>query len=154
MLRDRSSRAARALAAALMLGAPILVYRAVYLIGAGHAARYVVWLQVLTWVELLLAVSISIVALVWLVSGARAWCGLTLRLTAAIILLHAFRVAIFVIGRIGPLIDVDLRPEERPLDPASWDWSHIWIAGGLTVASLLVLAGALIWHRRMRVIHK
>jgi len=148
MFHDPGSRAARTFAALLMLAAPILIYRAAFLIWTGVASRYVIWLNVLTWIELLLAVSIVGAALVWLVSGGRAWCALTLRLTAAIILLHAFRVAVFVIARVGPWIDFDVRPEERPVDPAGWDWFQIWFASAMAGLSLLVLFGVLIWRRR------
>ena len=138
-----SSLPARLLAAFLTLGAAFLAWRALFLIGAGFAAQYVLWLVVLTGLELVLALVIFGLSLAWLATGSARWAGRTLRLTAAIILLHAVRVAVFALGRIGPWPDLDLRPEHRPMPPEAWSLFDVWFASVMAGLSLLVLLGVL-----------
>lgn len=141
----RAGATSRAAAAFLTLGGAFLTYRAATLIGQGHAAQYVPWLEVLTYVELVLAAATTLAALGWLIRGA-AWVRPTLRLTAALVVLHAVRVAVFVLARTGPAVDFDIQSGYRPLPADAWTWAEVWIAGGLAALSLVVLV--VVWRRR------
>ena len=99
------------------LAAPVLVYRATFLIWTGHAARYVLWLRALTWVELALAAVIAGDGCLWLVSGARRLaCAGPCASRRRIIVLHAARVAVFA-RRGRPLDRFRCPSRHRPVDP-------------------------------------
>ena len=154
MFQDPANMRSRLLAGFLLIGGAFLFYRAAFLIWVGHAARYVFWLRGLTFVELALAAVIVATAAIWLAGGSAAWRRRTLQLTAALIVLHALRVAVFALARTGPWIDFDVRPEHRPVDPATWSWVEVWFASGMAGLSLIVLLAVLVWRSRTRAIHK
>ena len=137
----------RAIAAFLVGGGFFLTYRALTLIAEGQTAQYVTWLAALTYGEATLAAVTTLAALTWLVRGA-AWASATLRLTAALVVLHAARVATFVLARTGPAFDFDRKAEFRPLDPDTWTWAEVWFAGGFAALSLVVLVVVWRWRRQ------
>ena len=142
-----SPAASRAAAAFLGAGGAFLTYRAATLIAEGQTEQYVTWLAMLTYTELTLAAATTLAALAWLVRGS-AWLRVTLRLTAALVILHSARVGVFVLARTGPVVDFDRKAEFRPLDPDTWTWAEVWIAGGFAALSLVVLVVVWRWRRQ------
>lgn len=62
--------------------------------------------------------------------------------------LHAGRVLVFVLGRTGPWVDFDVRPEKRADHRERWTWGQVVFAG---VMSVFGVVGALaIWRARRR----
>jgi uncharacterized protein (TIGR03382 family) len=66
------------------------------------------------------------------------------RAVTAMILIHALRVLVFVLGRTGPWVDFDVRPEYA----TTWTWFDVWFAGVGAAISLIVLG--LVWQLRRR----
>ncbi|MGB5667705.1 MAG: hypothetical protein WBM53_12720 [Maribacter sp.] len=65
---------------------------------------------------------------------------------AAAAIVHAFRVLIFVVGRVGQWIDFDVRPEQRALQYTRWSCEGLYFAG--IMAILGVLGEIVIWMLR------
>jgi hypothetical protein len=63
-------------------------------------------------------------------------------------MLHALRVLIFVLGRTGPWVDFDVRPEQRSSHAARWTWDQVYFAATLSV--LGVVGVLVIWRLRRR----
>lgn len=130
----------------LIGGASILLYRTVALLSAGATKVLKRWVVGLTIAEMI--VDVTTIA-----QSARAWCTRhprhlrwALRAGAAATLLHAIRVAIFVLGRTGPWKDFDVRPEQRDDHGERWTWAQVVFAGVLS--ALGVVGVVLIWLAR------
>ncbi len=135
----------------LALGAGFLLYRTIWLTAHGYLEKYVWWVSVLLAAEMLVDLSCLVAAIHWWIrSGNISARRLTLRLTTAIVFLHALRVAIFVVGCIGPWIAWDVRPEYRAAHDAGWTWTGFWIASTGAAVSLLVVLVVWIIIRRKR----
>ena len=144
MTRDRQ----RLYAALLVLGACVLLGRAAAMMAQGLLMVLVPWVSVLLVLELALD-------LVWLVGSIRWWLTreeehgrMARRSAAAAILLHGARVLVFVLGRTGPWIDFDVRPEHRALHPGSASWFGVYFAA--VMAALGVLGVVLVWRHGRR----
>ena len=68
----------------------------------------------------MLDLSCLLSSIFWWIKNDKSKARLPLRLGAAAAILHALRVIIFVLGRVGPWIDFDVRPEHRALHDARW----------------------------------
>lgn len=136
----------RLFAGLLALGASILLFRTLNMIGQ-DALRFLVW-----WVGglLILEMLIDAVCLTfsirWFIRPARQ--GPVLRLAAAATILHAMRVLIFVLGRTGPWYDFDVIPDERAFHHLRWTWGQVWFAAVLSLLGVMVVLW--IWQRRKR----
>lgn len=131
-------------AAFLFLGACILLALSIHMVSEGALE------MLMPWVSLLLMFELAI-DLVWLFQAANWWISpdkqkikKTLNLAAAAIILHAIRVLVFVLGRIGPWIDFDRKPEYRPLQYSEWGW--LYFAGIMSV--LGVIGVIVVWRIR------
>jgi hypothetical protein len=62
------------------------------------------------------------------------------------------RVLIFVMGRVGPWIDFDVRPEHRALHSTRWTWFDVYFASALTVLGLIGVF--VIWTSRRRALKR
>lgn len=136
----------RTWAALLALGACILIFRTVAMMVGGAFGVLVGWVAALLVAEFLIDVATLVASLRWLRNGVHGHSHLALRLGAAAAILHAVRVAIFVLGRTGPWMNFDVRPEQRALHPERWNWGQVWFAAVLSV--LGVLGVLLIWWLR------
>jgi hypothetical protein len=103
---------------------------------------------VLLVLELILALTAVLASVHWWVAQTEASMRLALRIGAAVAILHAARVLIFVLGRTGPWIDFDVRPEQRALHPGRWTWGEVYFAG--VASALAVIAVIVIWLYRRR----
>jgi hypothetical protein len=136
----------------LALGAGFLIYRTIWLIAHGYLVKYTWWVAVLLVAEMLVDIAclFSIIRW-WIFSGSMTARRLALRMMVAVVILHALRVAIFVMGCVGPWIAWDLRPEYRVDHASGWTWTGFWIASTGAAASLLaVLAVWLVMRRKRR----
>ena len=102
----------------------------------------------LTYVEMLLDAGTAAGALRWWRSRSRRDAHLPLRTGAAAALLHAVRVLVFVLGRTGPWVDFDVRPEARADHDRRWTWTQVVVAGVLSVMG--VIGTGLVWNWRAR----
>ncbi len=135
----------------LALGAGFLFFRTIWLTAHGYTERYTWWVAFLLVVEMLVDLSCMIASIRWWIqSDSIAARRLTLRLTVAIVFLHAVRVAIFVVGCIGPWTAWDVRPEYRAERASTWTWTGFWIASIGAVTSLLVVLAVWFVMRRNR----
>ncbi len=90
----------RIFASLLALGAGFLLYRTITLISQGALDIFVIWVSILLIAELLLDLSCLLSSLRWWINNGRAKARVALRLGAAVTILHALRVQVFVIGRV------------------------------------------------------
>ncbi len=129
----------------LLGGAAVLVYRTVALLSG---ARTVLkgWVVGLTIVEMSVDVATIVGSARWWATRAPRDGRLALRFGAAATLLHAVRVLVFVLGRVGPWRDFDVRPERRADHRDRWTWGGVIFAG--TMAALGVLGVGIVWRIR------
>jgi hypothetical protein len=132
-------------AALLAAGAGFLLYRTIALL---RGARTILrpWVIALTCVEMVLDAATVAGALRWRRSRSPHHAHLPLRTGAAATLLHAVRVLVFVLGRTGPRVDIDVRPEARADHDRRWTWTQVVVAGVLSVVG--VIGTGLIWRWR------
>lgn len=138
----------RLYAALLVLGAGILLYRTIALLAGGAWSVLMPWVIALTFLEMAIDVTVIVAALRWGASSRGADASLALKAGAAAAILHAVRVLVFVLGRVGPWVDFDVRPAERALHATRWTWGEVWFAGVLSV--LGVVGVVVIWRLRRR----
>jgi hypothetical protein len=128
----------RVYAALLALGACVLLFRTVTMLAAEGAVGVLMpWVFGLLVAELLLDATTLLGSVRWWLSGAEACDRLPLRTGAAAAILHAVRVLIFVLGRTGPWINFDVRPEQRALHAERWSWGRVYFAAVLSVLGVL-----------------
>jgi len=127
----------------LALGAGILLFRTIMMLAQGRLNLLIWWVSALLILEFLVDLGCLTTALVWGVRNDATYRGLPLALGAAAALLHAFRVLIYVIGRVGPWIDFDIQADQRPLDDGLWNWGWLYFAAIMSV--LGVIGVIVIW---------
>ncbi|UCF71160.1 MAG: hypothetical protein JSW49_02460 [candidate division WOR-3 bacterium] len=138
----------RLYASLLILGACILLIRTILMVFGGSLDVLVLWVSVLLFLEMLIDSGWLLSSVRWLVSGDGNRARNALRLAAAAIVLHSVRVLIFVLGRVGPWVDFDVRPEQRMLHYTRWSWSGVYFAAIMSV--LGVLGVIVVWRLRRR----
>jgi hypothetical protein len=138
----------RLYASFLILGACILLFRTIMLVAGGSLSVLVLWVSFLLILEMLIDTGWLVSATAWLISGEKAKASITLKLAAAAIILHAIRVLIFVMGRVGPWVNFDVRPEQRLLHYNRWTWFGVYFAAIMSV--LGVLGVVVVWRLRRR----
>ena len=138
-------------AALIILGASILLYRTISMLVFEDALELLMlWVIVLLFLEMAIDVACIATAIPWWVSDDRNKASLPLRFGAAAALFHAFRVLIYVLGRTGPWVDFDLRPEHRGIEPDQWTWISVYFAATLSV--LGIIGVIVIWRLRRRAV--
>jgi len=137
----------RIYAGLLIIGAGILLFRTLRMIFVENAFEILVlWVFLLLIIELLVDISCILSSLRWLISGDPIKASLPLRFGAAATILHAVRVLIYVLGRTGPWVNFDVRPEY--LSSYTFNWFWVWFAGILSV--LGIIGVIVIWMLRRR----
>ena len=138
----------RLFASLLASGASILLFHTIMMLSQGALGVLVFWVSALLIMELLLDAACLLSSMRWWIGNDKNYADIPLRLGAAAAILHAVRVLVFVLGRIGPWIDFDVRPVQRALHPTRWNWGELYFAA---VMSVLGLIGVLvIWTFRRR----
>jgi hypothetical protein len=138
----------RLYASLLILGACILLFRTITMLAQGALDVLVLWVSVLLIAELLIDAGCLISSIKWWITQDKANDRIPLRFGAAAALLHAVRVLIFVLGRVGPWVNFDVRPEQRALHSARWSWGGVYFAAIMSV--LGVIGVFIIWTLRRR----
>jgi hypothetical protein len=129
----------------LAFGACILIFRTVSMMKNGALAILVPWVGGLTVLEFLVDVSVLVTSLRWAARLSSQYSLYPLRLGACTTFLHAFRVAIFVLGRIpGPWEDFDVRVHQRESHSERWKLWHVYFAATLSVLSVAVVIALLL----------
>jgi len=114
----------------------------------GSLEILVPWVSFLLIAELLIDLGCATFSIAWWVHNDASKDTIPLRLGAAAALLHAFRVLIFVIGRLGPWINFDVRPEHQALHYTRWNMGEVYFAGIMSI--LGVIGVIIIWQLRRR----
>lgn len=140
----------RTYATLLSAGAGLLLYRTVAMISAGAMNTLVPWVGALLVVELITDAITLVVCLTWAATGKHEHIRTVIRATTTVIVLHAIRVAIFVLGRTGPWVDFDVRPEARATHATRWSWGEVYFAGTMAGISVVLLGVFWLYWRRRR----
>ena len=138
----------RVYAGLLFLGACILLFRTITMVIQGSLDILVFWVSVLLMAELLLDLCCAVFSIIWWITNNAGRERIPLRLGAAAALLHALRVLIFVIGRLGPWINFDVKPEHHALHYTRWNMGGLYFAAIMSI--LGVVGVVVIWQYRRR----
>lgn len=144
MNRFDTSTMNRVYASMLALGAGVLLYRTIHMIVHEALVFLVAWVAGLLVLEMIIDLLCILFMAAWFIEPGR--CRLALRFATVATLLHAFRVLIFTLGRTGPWLDFDVKPEYRALHPGRWNWNQVYFASIMSFLGLLVVV--LIWRYR------
>lgn len=138
------------LAVLLAAGAAFMLWRTLDLISGRSLVVYVWWAAGLLLLEAAIDLVTFVAAARWFVTSRPNHRRTVLRAAAAVVSVHALRVAVFVLGRTGPWIDFDIRPEERAEYATGWTWTGVAVAGSMAALSVLILFAACYRVRRNR----
>ena len=116
------------------------------MLSQGALAFLMPWVSALLLVEMTLDTGALGSTLHWWRTGTVRAERRTLTVAVAVTLVHAVRVFIFAMGRIGPWTDFDVRPTQRALHSARWSWGDVYLASGLSALS--IVAVVVIWWLR------
>jgi len=141
-MADKAKRQ-RIFASLLALGACILLYRTITMISQGALEILALWVSILLFVEMTIDFACLVTTIPWWISRDRTKAKFPLRLGAAAAIFHALRVLVFVLGRTGPWINFDVRPEHLAAHAETWSWAGVYFAG--TMAVLGVTGVIIIW---------
>ena len=132
----------------LFLGACILLFRTITMIVQGYLGVFVIWVSVLLMAEFLVDLGCAAFSVVWWISNDARKDKIPLRLGTAAAILHAIRVLIYVVGRIGSSNNFDIKPEYHSSSYAHWEIGWVYFA---SIMSILGLIGVvIIWQYRQR----
>lgn len=134
----------RIYASLFILGIGFLLFRTITMISQGDLSIMVPWVSLLLITELLIDSFCVCSSVIWWLFNNKSKSILALRSCAAAIIVHAIRVFIFVMGRIGPWIDFDVKPEHRALHYTRWSWEGVYLAAILSTLSIIGLL--VIWQ--------
>jgi len=132
----------------LIAGAGVLLARTIALLAGGARAVLKSWVVALTVIEMIVDIVTVLGAARWWRSRIPRHARLPLRVAAAATLLHAVRVLVFVLGRTGPWIDFDVRPEHRADHRERWRWAEVAFAG--VMSAFGVVGVVVVWRARRR----
>jgi hypothetical protein len=138
----------RIYASLLILGACILLFRTIVMVSQGYLAILIFWVSALLIAEMLVDAACLATSIRWWIADDKKYDSIPLRFGAAVAILHAIRVLVFILGRIGPWIDFDVRPVHRALHHTRWSPWQLYFAGILSV--LGVIGVIVIWTCRRR----
>lgn len=141
-------RRQRTYAFLLGLGACVLLFRTLAMLWGGALGVLMPWVSALLLLELLVDVAVLIWSVRWWLKASADFDSIPLRLGAVAAILHAFRVLIFALGRVEPLLNFDVRPEHWAEHGERWSWAQVYFASTLSV--LGVLGVPVIWWLRRR----
>ena len=126
----------------LILGASILLFRTVRLLTVENGWEVLAnWVIVLTFIEMAIDALCILFSFHWLLRNSKSSKSISLRLIASAVIFHAFRVLIYVLGRTGPWINFDVKPEYRSAHNVDMFWLYI----ATFLAVLGILGVIIIW---------
>lgn len=136
----------RLYASLVFLGAGFLFFRTIRMMTQGALIWMVPWVAALLLAESVLDAIILSGAVRWWMTQAEDHARFPLRTTAAAVFLHAGRVLVYALGRLGPWIDFDIRPEHRAISSSRGSISWVYFASIMSV--LGILGVIIIWRNR------
>ncbi|MDH5412757.1 MAG: hypothetical protein OEW87_01345 [Flavobacteriaceae bacterium] len=120
----------------LILGASILLFRTIRLLTIENGWNTLAdWVIALTFFEMAIDILCIIFSSHWLFRNANSSKSIALHLGAYAAFFHAFRVFIYVLGRTGPWINFDVKPEFRSTHNVNMFW--IYFAAILSILGIL-----------------
>jgi hypothetical protein len=135
----------------LILGASILVFRTIRLLTVENGwVTLAGWVVVLTFIEMAIDTLCIIYSFHWLYGNSKKSKSIALQLGATAAIFHAFRVLIYVLGRVGPWINFDRKPEYRSL----YDVDLFWVYFAAILSVLGIIAVITIWIMTKRSVLK
>jgi len=149
-MRRVKDRRQRLYAGLLMFGAGILIFRSLRMVTVEQAFDILVdWVYVLLIMEFMIDVACFMASLRWFTLSKWKYASTALKLGAWAAILHAFRVLIYVLGRTGPWVNFDVKPEYR--EAYTFDWFWVYFAATFSVIGLIgVLVIWRLWRRKKR----
>jgi len=124
-------------------GAAFLLFRTLYMLLVEDALYQLMgWVNALLIAEAVLDLACLLASIRWWMANDRSRSRLPLQLGAAVTMLHAIRVLAYVMGRTGPWVNWDVRPEYSA--SYRFDWFWVWFAAILSVLSLVAVI--VIWR--------
>jgi len=141
-MNSKSSKQ-RIYAGIMILLACIVLFRTLrMMLVEGAFEILVLWAIVLLILEFLIDLGCLLWSIKWIITGKRKDATIPLWLAAIAAIVHAVRVLIYVLGRTGPWVNFDVKPEHR--DAYTFEWFWIYFAGIL--ATLGVIGVIVIWQ--------
>jgi hypothetical protein len=126
------------------LGACILLFRTIRLLTVENGWEHLaVWVIIFTFLEMTIDLLCIFFSFLWLLNSAELVKKISLRFGAAAAIFHAFRVLIYVIGRIGPWKNFDLKPYFRQTQNVEIFW--VYFASGLSILGIIIVI--IIWSK-------
>ena len=130
----------------LILGAFILFYRTFSMIFFENALNLLnTWVIVLLFIESLIDILCIVFSIRWFISNDYTKDSIPLQLGAAAAIFHAFRVLIYVLGRTGPWVNFDIRPEYQSTYTFNYFW--VWFAAVLSILGIIGVVVIWIFRR-------
>lgn len=126
----------------LILGAGILLFRTIRLLTIENGWNVLAgWVILLTFIEMAIDLLCIIFSSQWLFGNSSGARSISLRLGASAAILHAIRVLIYALGRTGPWINFDVKPEFR----STHDVNMFWVYFASILSFLGILGVIIIW---------
>lgn len=123
-------------ASLLILGACILLFRTIRLLTIENGWEILAnWVIGLTFIEMAVDVLCIAFSLHWLFRNSKSSKSFALRIGAFAAIFHAFRVLIYVLGRTGPWVNFDVKPQFRLEHNVEIFW--VYFAGILSVLGII-----------------
>lgn len=135
----------RLYASLMLLGVALLFVRTLVMFAQGALDVLMPWAGALLIFESILDAAALAAGARWWVRRSPEHAPLALRLTAAVVVLHAIRVLVYVLGRTGPWVDFDRRLAFRGAFEPAWGWLVF-----ASIASVLALLGVVLVARARR----
>ena len=134
----------------LMLGTFILMLRTLRMVLVEQEFEMLTdWVYVLLILEFMLILGCLLASSRWFVLSKWRYASTALKLGSWAVMLHALRVLIYVLGRTGPWINLDVKPVYHK--SYSFDWFWIYFAAGFAALGLIGLVIAWrIWRQKKR----
>lgn len=122
----------------LIFGAGILLFRTIRLLTVENGWEHLaIWVIVFTFIEMFIDLLCIIFSFQWFFNNYEGLKRISLKFGAAAAIFHAFRVLIYVIGRIGPWINFDLKPQFRQTHNVEMFW--VYFASVLSILGIVVV---------------
>lgn len=130
----------------MILGASILLFRTIRLLTLENGWEILaVWVIALTFIEMFIDISCIFYSWRWLLKNSIPSKSYSLRLGAAAAIFHAFRVLIYVLGRTGPWVNFDVKPQYRTTHQVDLFWVYF-----AAILSILGVVGVILIYRRIK----
>jgi hypothetical protein len=131
----------------LSLGALLLFYLTISMILFDKALVVLrFWVIALLFTESLIDLLCLIFSVRWFFANDLSRDTVPLRLGAAAAIIHALRVLVYVLGRMGPWINFDVKPEYHN----SYTYDPVWMWLAAILASLGIAGVVIIWWWRRK----